>query len=127
LTAAFDVVNRKLLLKRLKIIGFSKEYIRLIRRMVFKIFCVEIKNASSVLKQNDHGTIEGPIVFSIFILPIYSIINLSAYADDNYLLDYDKDILATIGKIQMKSTIIHGGFKNSGLKINPEKTEFCIF
>jgi len=69
----------------------------------------------------------GPILYNLFIQPIYDLLSMTSYADDNYLLEHDKDIQSTIGKVKMKSEILTSWFRKSGLKINEKKTEFCIF
>ena len=52
-------------------------------------FYVDINGNHSTLHSDDYGTIQGsvlgPVLFSIFIRPIYKIEDLTTYADDNYL------------------------------------------
>jgi len=90
-----------------------------------------LKQKTSTFRKNDDGTIQGsvlgPIMFSIFIRPIYDLIDLSTYADDNYMIETSKDLKATIGKVKMKANFLISWFKASGMKINPEKTEIVIF
>jgi len=69
----------------------------------------------------------GPILFNIFMRPIYDLIDLTSYADDNYQISFDKDLMATLGKCKMKSEFLVDWLSNSGLKVNESKTEICIF
>jgi len=72
------------------------------------------------------GSVTGPFFFAVFIRPLYDIIPLTSYADDNYLVESDKAIETTIGKVKMKSEILINWFRDSRLKVNESKTEICI-
>jgi len=53
--------------------------------------------------------------------------DITTYADDNYLVEFDRDIIATLGKVKMKSEFLIKWLTDSGLKVNSTKTEICIF
>ena len=132
MSAAFDVVNRELLIKRMKLAGIPLDIVEILQAW-FKdrTFFVEINGHKSKLKQNDFGTIQGsvlgPVLYSIFVRPIFDLINLLTFADDNYLIEHDKDLMATIGKVKFKAEFLLNWLTNSGLIINAAKTEICIF
>jgi len=132
LSAAFDVINREILLVRLKKYGFPEDLLSLITNWLSnRQYYIEIGNERSSLINNDFGTIQGsclgPVLFNLFLRPIFDLIDLTTYADDNYLLETSKDVLATLGKVKMKSEFLIKWLKDSGLKVNAEKTEICIF
>ena len=51
----------------------------------------------------------------------------SAFADDNYTLKVNKDLVALKQSLEITMRNISKWLKNSGLKVNDEKTEICIF
>ena len=74
LSAAFDVVNTKLLIKRLKIIGLPEDIINLITIwLTNRLFYVDVEGDRSFIKLTDTGTIQGsrlgPILYAIFVSP----------------------------------------------------------
>ena len=90
-------------------------------------FYVDINGNHSTLHSDDHGTIQGsvlgPVLFSIFIRPIYNIEDLTTYADDNYLGAENRILLNAIDEIKRKITRVSDWLTNSGLKINEKKTD----
>ena len=88
LSAAFDLVNRELLFKRMEIMGIPPDVVLLLKDWLSnRLFYVNINSSNSSLHQDNHGTIQGsvlgPILFSIFIRPLYEIESMVTYADDN--------------------------------------------
>jgi hypothetical protein len=69
------------------------------------------------------GSILGPVLFSLFVAPMFDTNNIVAYADDSYEIPFFANKRAC-GYRHWKSTL---WFKNSGLKVNEEKTEVAIF
>ena len=132
LSAAFDVVNNKLLNKRLHMKGLPLHLINLIQNWLSdRKMYVEIDEKCSTYRNLNDGTLQGsvlgPILFAIFISPIYELAALITFADDNYLQEHDKDLMATIGKVKMKAELVIGWLRDSGMKVNSDKTELCIF
>ena len=100
LSMAFDTRDHGLLLPKLKAYGFSKQALSFVwsylknRRQI-----VQINNKFSSLKEVraeiPQGSINGPIVFNLFISDIFLVIwfsTLSNYAADNNLFDAGTDI-----------------------------------
>jgi hypothetical protein len=72
LSAAFDVVDRCLLFKRIKVMGIPKDVTDLLRDWLSnRQSYVEIGGNSSYMKESNSGTVQGsvlgPVLFSIFI------------------------------------------------------------
>ena len=91
LSAAFDVVNVKLLIKRLKIIGLPSDVIELIKIWLSsRMFYVDINGNCSYIKTSYTGTIQGsrlgPILYAIDVSPLFDIEKMTNYADDNLIV-----------------------------------------
>ena len=132
LSAAFDVVNVKLLLKRLHIIGLPNDIIKLIEIWLKnRMFYVDIDGISSYLKSSDTGTIQGsklgPILYAIFVSPLFDLKKMSNYADDNFIIRFNKTISVLINDMEKSLEAITKWLKKSGLKVNENKTEACLF
>ena len=132
LSAAFDVVNIKLLLKRLKIIGLPGDLIDLIAVWLSnRLFYVDIDGDCSFIKSTDTGTIQGsrlgPILYAIFVSPLFDIEKMSNYADDNFIVRWESDLTKLIKDMEKSLEAITKWLKKSGLKVNETKTEVCLF
>ena len=73
------------------------------------------------------GSVLGPVLFSIFIRPIYEIEALTTYADDNYIGAENKILAKALDEIKLKINNVSQWLTQSGLKINDQKREICIF
>ena len=97
LSAAFDVVNIELLIKRLKLIGIPKDVVELIKIWLKnRLFYVDIDGDCSFLKTSDTGTIQGsrlgPILYAIFVSPLFDLEKLTNYADDNFAVRWNLSV-----------------------------------
>ena len=132
LSAAFDLVNLELLLKRMKIMGFPKDLLRLVEIWLRnRYFYVEANGNNSKIIENDVGTIQGsilgPILYALFIRPLYKIEKITTFADDNYAVETGDNKDSVLEELEKKLKRIIKWLKDSGLKVNETKTELCIF
>ena len=132
LSAAFDVVNVKLLLKRLKVIGLPKDVIKLIEIWLEqRHFYVDIEGSVSELTESNAGTVQGsilgPILYAIFVSPVFDLEKMSNYADDNYVIRWNSKIDVLIVDMKKSLEAITKWLRDSGLKVNESKTEICMF
>ena len=132
LSAAFDLVNLKLLLKRLHIMGIPKDLLRLLKIWLRdRHFYVEANGKNSRIIDNDIGTIQGsilgPILYALFIRPLYNIEKMTTFADDNYVVVTGDNKETILEELKMKIDRTIKWLKDSGLKVNESKTELCIF
>jgi hypothetical protein len=90
LSTAFDVVNIELLIKRLVIAGFPMDVVDLIRMWLKKSFyyvSIEGKNSTlyNLLLGTVQGSILGPILYAIYVAPLFDIEYLEGFADDMFI------------------------------------------
>ena len=94
LSAAFDVVNIDLLLERLRIVGLPVDVVELTKVwLTNRSFYVELNDLNSVLHDINSGTIQGsilgPILYALYVAPLFDLTDLSNFADDNFILTFN--------------------------------------
>ena len=132
LSAAFDLVNVEILIKRLKIIGFPSDLIDLIRIwLTNRKFYVDVDGVCSTLIESDTGTVQGsilgPILYAIFVSPLFDLTHMTNFADDNFVVVWNRQICDVIRDLEQELEMITKWLKDSGLKVNEAKTEMCLF
>ena len=132
LSAAFDLVNVNLLLKRLRILGLPTDLVKLIKVwLTERKFYVEINGLTSRLYDSDDGTVQGsvlgPILYAIFVSPLFDLTQLTNFADDNFVIEFNSQINVLIENMEKTLEMITKWLKDSGLKVNENKTELCLF
>jgi hypothetical protein len=132
LSAAFDVVNIDLLIARLKILGLPTDWMSLLESWLRdRAAFVEVSVDRSMLYDIKIGTVQGsilgPVLFSLFVSPVFELKNIVAYADDTYMLASSRTKESLVTEIGEALTTISLWFRSSGLKVNEEKTEIVIF
>jgi hypothetical protein len=94
-------------------------------------FYVEVDGVCSRIYESNDGTIQGsvlgPILYAIFVSPLFDLTNLTNFADDNFIIEFNSQIKALIADLEMKLEMIVKWLKDSGLKVNESKTELCMF
>ena len=132
LSAAFDVVNTELLLTRLRVLGLPEDVVGLLEVWLKnRLFYVQISDLNSLFIEINSGTIQGsilgPILYAIFVAPLYEISKLSNFADDNFAITKHQSKAICMQLIEYKMKTISKWLKDSGLKVNETKTELCLF
>ena len=132
LSAAFDLVNVRLLIRRLRILGLPMDLVKLIEVwLTERKFYVELDGEVSHVLDSEDGTIQGsvlgPILYAIFVSPLFDLANLTNFADDNFILEFNSNINDLIPNMERKLEMITKWLKDSGLKVNENKTEICLF
>ena len=136
LSAAFDTIDHHILLTRLQTgFGISGSVINWIRSYladrVQRVVVGQSKSTDTSLSTGvPHGSVLGPILFSVFTSPVGHIISSSGihhqqYADDTQLFisltssgQYD-----SIGRLERCLLTLHEWFCVNGLALNPDKSE----
>jgi len=132
LSAAFDMVDTKLLIKRMEIAGLPNDVTSLVEdwltgRTAYVEIGGECSNTFPIPDGTVQGSVLGPLLFAIFIAPMFELVNVSSFADDSYLSESDHDLETMVQKLQTEANVLMGWFKSSGLVVNETKTEICIF
>ena len=73
------------------------------------------------------GSILGPILYAIFVSPLFDLEKLVKFADDNFAVRWAKSIGEVKTKMEKSLDITIKWMKASGLKVNENKTELCLF
>jgi hypothetical protein len=73
------------------------------------------------------GSILGPVLYAIFILPFFEIADMLAFADDNFIPQYGASVKQLVRVVEKDLESIMKWMKSSGLKVNDSKTESCLF
>ena len=84
LSAAFDVVNIELLIKRLVIIGIPDDLVRLIAVWLRNIyFFVNVGDSNSSIHCSNVGTVQGsilgPILYALFVSPLFDLEKMTLF------------------------------------------------
>ena len=132
LSAAFDLVNLDLLMKRLKIMGLPEDVRELLEVWLRgRHFYVEANGMTSAITETNIGTIQGsilgPILYALFIRPLYDLEKITTFADDNYIVENNRDKQIALITLGRRLERIVKWLKDSGLKVNETKTELCVF
>ena len=132
LSSAFDIVNVELLVKRLKILGLPKDLIALIKNWLSeRCSYVEVNGLQSCLQDSNSGTIQGsilgPILYAIYVSPLFDLTKMTNFADDNFVLRWNRHMEALIDDMEKSLEMITKWLKDSGLMVNESKTEVCLF
>ena len=82
LSAAFDVVDVELLIKRLTILGLPSDVICLIKNWLKeRFFYVSVNGSESTIRVTWYGIVQGsilgPILYAIFISPLFEVENFT--------------------------------------------------
>jgi len=132
LSAAFDVVNHTLLMKRLNDSNLPSDVIDLIGQWLKnREAYVEIGGDTSNFFKVDKGTVQGsvlgPILFAIYVKDLLDIEPVTIYADDNYLVCTGNDELNLRNNVETKTKKLIKYLTDSGLCVNIGKTELVTF
>ena len=132
LSSAFDVVNVDLLIKRLQLIGMPSDIIEMITIWLKdRTYFVSIDGNNSLLFDLFSGTVQGsilgPVLYALFVSPVFDIEFLLAFADDNFIPRINCSKIGVIEDMKRSLGNITKWLKKSGLKVNSAKTEMCLF
>ncbi len=132
LTAAFDLVDVRLLIKRLQIVGLPTDVVKLIELWLSgRSFFVNVDGISSILQDLTCGIIQGsilgPILYAIYVSPLFDLAKLTNFADDNFIIQWNRSTRDLTQNMEAELETITGWLKDSGLRVNGSKTEVCLF
>ena len=135
LSKAFDTTNHDLMLAKLKAYGFSNDALNLIHSYLKnRKQKVQINNKFSlernVIAGVPQGSIDGPLLFNLFINDIVFFIQysvLSNYSDDNNLFAIGKNKEGIKSLLLLDFETANKWFYENFMILNPEKSHFmCL-
>ena len=69
----------------------------------------------------------GPILYALFVSPLFDLTEIVNFADDNFCVESHRDLAVLITNLEMRLEMITKWLKESGLVVNETKTEVCLF
>jgi hypothetical protein len=132
LSSAFDVVNVRLLLKRMRHLGLPEDIVSICGSWLSsRYFYVSCDGSNSIVHGLDVGTVQGsilgPILYAIFVAPLFDLADMTKFADDNFVIKFNKFMPQLLNDMKKTLEMIIKWLKDSGLKVNDAKTEMCLF
>jgi hypothetical protein len=92
---------------------------------------VEVDQNSSAFFPVKCGTVQGsvlgPVLFSLFISPVYELEEMISYADDSYIIAGGETKEESKILLEATTNTVAAWLKDSGMKVNGEKTEIVVF
>jgi hypothetical protein len=73
------------------------------------------------------GSVLGPVLFSLFIGPVYELDKMISYGDDSYIIAGGKTKEESKILLETSTNTVAAWLKDSGKKVNGEKTEIVVF
>ena len=87
----------------------------------------ELSEYFLVMEGTVQGSVLGPVLFNLFLRPLLEKTNSPAYADDSYHCGTSRTKEQALEILERKLGEAISWITMSGLKVNVDKTELCIF
>ena len=144
LSAGFDVINHRILLKKMKEYNFTEDTVQWFSSYLLdRSQCVQIESSFSptiaVPWGVPQGSILGPLLFIFFLNELPDVVKtdpegensskddeIVIYADDNTPISADKDPINLERKIQAEADLVTGWFTRNEMICSSEKTKLLI-
>ena len=135
LSEAFDSLNHKLLIVKLKYHGLDQNAVQFFRSYLSNLHhSCKINNTLGdrrrIISVAPEGSILDPILFNIFLNGVFFFLkdaNLGNYADDSTLDGYNKNLKIVICNLRQEFSILSNWFYSTYMVLNPEKCHFMLF
>ena len=135
ISKAFDIVNHKILLEKLKAYEIQSENLKWFRSyllnrkqfILYDDFKIEVKIVKCGIPQ---GSILGPLVFLIFVNDFSNstkVLDPVLFADDANLFFSDSNIRTLFETANQELSQINDWFLANKLSLNVEKTKYMLF
>ena len=129
LSVAFEVVNIRLLLEHLTIVGLPPDVFKMVDMwQLGRHFYICLDGSKLYVLGSSVGTVQSsilrPNLFSLFISPLLDLAKITLFADDNQVLVWNKHRGKLFNEMSAKLTKL---LKDLGLKVNESKRELCLF
>jgi hypothetical protein len=133
LSAAFDLLDKDILFKKMENLGLPKHLNLIVKEWLSDRWAyVSVNNAnSSFFKVNlgcVQGSVIGPILFSILVSGLDGIYPIIVqFADDNYVIFMGKDLCEARKLLESTIPEIILELNAMGMVVNEDKTDVCYF
>ena len=134
LSAAFDLVNHELLLKKLRIYGVQEDFLNWIKSYLNERYqAVWISHVLSEYRECNVGVPQGSNLGPLFLLiffnnmPDYVQSAVDSYADDTTVTASGKSLEEIETQLNNDCQEVCSWMKSNELKLNPEKPTFCLW
>ena len=121
LSSAFDIVNVRLLIKKLRIIGLPDDIISLANEwLTYRYFYVNVVGENSYIHGIGVGTVQGsilgPILNAMFIIPLFDLTKMTLFAYGNHVLRRHKQKTSSLARNEDHTGNKHQMAENIRLK-----------
>jgi len=133
MSAAFDLLDKRLLRKRMTQQGYPHQTINLIYewlsdRLAYVQLNLSCSNVFSIRKGCIQGSVLGPTLFSILMSPLEKVhTEIVSYADDNYIIHIADNHEELKQKITSDNENVMKWLSKNGMIVNESKTMVTIF
>ena len=134
LTAAFDLLDKDILEKRMEEKGIPNHLLQIIIDWITdRIGFVEVNGQRSMFFDIKLGCVQGsvlgPFIFALFMSPLgcLNFGKVFSYADDTYNGFSGKDYHQVAQDAEQKLEALYQWLTRSGMVVNLDKTECCLF
>ena len=79
-----------------------------------------------IMEGTVQGSILGPMLFVIFVSPLWDMIEATSFADDIYIIREGNDVVDSLQKCKESTEQAILWFKKSRLCVNEQKTEIFV-
>ena len=134
LSKAFDTIDHSILLSKLDHYGFRgvvnkwfSSYLK--NRQQFTIANGQKSDYGQINKGVPQGSVLGPILFTLYVNDMAMALNFKPrlFADDTNIFSFDADINNLTTSIDEELKKLYEWFNANKLKVNLDKTNYCIF
>jgi hypothetical protein len=132
LSSAFDVANIDLLIKHLRIVGMPLDMVDLVTVWLNNRFHnVSIDGTNNILFDLLLGAVQGsilcPFLFDMFSAQLFDLELFLAFAGDSFISRLEWCLAKLIKNMEKSLEAITNWSRHSGLMVNQDETEICLF
>ena len=112
--------------------GLPHDIISLVREWLTTWYFYEsIEEDNSSIHCWEVGTVQGfildPLLYALFVSPIFNLTKFTLFADDKYVLLWKKHLTTLLKDMKAKNELIIKWLKQFGLKVNQGKQSCAYF
>jgi hypothetical protein len=91
---------------------------------------VSIDRKNSIMRDLNRGTVQGsilcPILYAIYVTPLFNLLHLTNFADDNFIISWNSSIPGLVIDLQADLQLsLNGSGVLARQSMNPRQSYFC--